>query len=433
MPCPLVPLVREKECALQCNCRPLTRLTRLSRLRPLRSDVKPENLLCSRRDGFDRVKLADFGSAMVLPPEGCAAVDPVAQGTTLYSPPEVLAGKTYSYAADMWASGITTYVLLSGNFPFGSTADAIGSSASFEGEAWVGASRAREFISSLLLHEPTRRPTALQARHHPWLLSRPRVHASSQGTTQEWLSGVSACIQQGPTQGTTSLPAHLVPLPQHHHQQPSQPPSPMFTPAVLPTLSTGVALGLPPPFPLVAAPSLDFECAPPVAAGSASSATSTAATSISPSPPPTDRVSPRTPPSHVPASLSPLKRARPPTHRPPTHAPAREATHALCGAPSEGGGELPSLNGSQSLLPPPPPAKKRHCLRSPWRSPMVPEAWPCAIELQMALVPFSDEQPPAARCPRLLAGVMPTPLHVLDNHAHALLPPAGESGRAAAS
>ena len=58
---------------------------RLSRLRPLRSDVKPENLLCSRRDGFDRVKLADFGSAMVLPPEGCAAVDPVAQGTTLYS------------------------------------------------------------------------------------------------------------------------------------------------------------------------------------------------------------------------------------------------------------------------------------------------------------------------------------------------------------
>jgi hypothetical protein len=62
-----------------------------------------------------------------------------------------------------------------------------------------------------------------------------------------------------------------------------------------------------------------------------------------------------------------------------------------------------------------------------------PEAWPCAIELKTALVPFSDEQPPAARCPRLLAGVMPTPLHVLDNHAHALLPPAGESGRAAAS
>ena len=422
------PLFASKECELQCTRRLLTRLARLSRLRPLRSDVKPENLLCSRRDGFDRVKLADFGSAMVLPPEGCAAVDPVAQGTTLYSPPEVLAGKTYSYAADMWASGITTYVLLSGNFPFGSTADAIGSSASFEGEAWVGASRAREFISSLLLHEPTRRPTALQARHHPWLLSRPRVHAACEGTTQGWLSGVSACTQDGPTQGTASLPAYLVPLPQHHHQPPAQPPSPMFTPAVLPTLSTGVALGLPPPFPLVAAPSHDFECAPPVAAGSASSATSTAATSISPSPPPTDRVSPRTPPSHVPTSESPVKRGRPPTH-----APVREEAHAFCGAPSEGGGELPSLNGSQSLLPPPPPAKKRRCLRSPWRSPMVPEAWPCALELKTALEPFSDEHPPAACCPRLLAGVLPSPLYVLDNHAHALLPPAGEGGRVAAS
>ena len=73
-----------------------------------RRDIKPENLLCSRRDGVDRVKLADFGSAMLLPPDGCAAVDPVAQGTTLYSPPEVLLGKTYSYAADMWATGITT-------------------------------------------------------------------------------------------------------------------------------------------------------------------------------------------------------------------------------------------------------------------------------------------------------------------------------------
>ena len=64
------PLFASKECALQCTRRLLTRLARLSRLRPLRSDVKPENLLCSRRDGFDRVKLADFGSAMVLPPEG---------------------------------------------------------------------------------------------------------------------------------------------------------------------------------------------------------------------------------------------------------------------------------------------------------------------------------------------------------------------------
>jgi serine/threonine protein kinase len=73
-----------------------------------RSDVKPENLLCSRVDGVDVVKLADFGSAVQLPPEGIAAVDPVAQGTTLYSPPEVLQGQAFSCTADIWAAGITT-------------------------------------------------------------------------------------------------------------------------------------------------------------------------------------------------------------------------------------------------------------------------------------------------------------------------------------
>jgi serine/threonine protein kinase len=70
--------------------------------------VKPENLLWERRAGADRIKLADFGSAVLLPPTGVTTVDPVAQGTTLYSSPEVLLGKTYSYAADLWATGITT-------------------------------------------------------------------------------------------------------------------------------------------------------------------------------------------------------------------------------------------------------------------------------------------------------------------------------------
>lgn len=175
-------------------------------------DVKPENLLCDWRDGVDHVKLADFGSASLLPPEGFAAVDPVAQGTTLYSSPEVLLGKRFSCAADMWATGITTcalaqphppcrrtprvpapaqntreeldgtqaglsslvwfarrYVLISGNFPFGNTSDALSSRASFEGEVWsLSTPWPMKFISALLRHDPSKRATASESLEHAW-------------------------------------------------------------------------------------------------------------------------------------------------------------------------------------------------------------------------------------------------------------------------
>ena len=133
-------------------------------------DVKPENLLCATVDGVDVVKLADFGSAIQLPPSGVAAVDPVAQGTTLYSPPEVLHGHAYTCKADIWAAGITAYVLITGYFPFGSAADAISSSASFGSNSWRPVSmRAREFIQDLLDDEPSSRPTAEESLSHAWV------------------------------------------------------------------------------------------------------------------------------------------------------------------------------------------------------------------------------------------------------------------------
>jgi serine/threonine protein kinase len=136
----------------------------------LRSDIKPENLLCSIVDGLEVVKLADFGSAVQLDHTGTASVDPVAQGTTLYSPPEVLNGLSYSCAADIWAAGITAYVLISGYFPFGCAADALSSHPSFDGEGWLPVSvRARDFILDLLQHDPAFRPSAQEALLLPWL------------------------------------------------------------------------------------------------------------------------------------------------------------------------------------------------------------------------------------------------------------------------
>ena len=139
-----------------------------------RSDVKPENLLSSFVDGIEVVKLADFGSAVRLDHTGVAEVDPVAQGTTLYSPPEVLHGRCYTFAADVWAAGITTYVLISGYFPFGCTDDALSAHPSFEGDNWREVPlRAKDFILECLQHDPAFRPSAEESMMLPWL----RYHA----------------------------------------------------------------------------------------------------------------------------------------------------------------------------------------------------------------------------------------------------------------
>ncbi len=139
--------------------------------RVARSDVKPENLLCGLDGGLGDIKLADFGSAMRLPASGSAPVDTVAQGTTLYSPPEVLQGMVFTTAADIWAAGITAYVLVSGYFPFGCAADALTHSAAFDAAAWRQKSSSRQvrgFISGALRHKPPSRPTAREAARHEW-------------------------------------------------------------------------------------------------------------------------------------------------------------------------------------------------------------------------------------------------------------------------
>lgn len=148
----------------------LRALSWLHEMRICHGDVKPDNLLCARVDGVDIIKLADFGSAVQMPPEGIATVDPIAQGTRSYSPPEVLQGQAFSYSADIWSAGVTTYALLSGCFPFHHVEDVLHSTARFDGATWRAISlHACGFIRSLLQHEPCRRPSANEALCHPWL------------------------------------------------------------------------------------------------------------------------------------------------------------------------------------------------------------------------------------------------------------------------
>jgi serine/threonine protein kinase len=83
-------------------------------------DIKPDNILLGRDDV---VYLSDFGVADVFENFGGAADVSGTRGTTMFFAPELLDTEngeaTDGKAVDVWALGLTFYVLLYGQFPWG--------------------------------------------------------------------------------------------------------------------------------------------------------------------------------------------------------------------------------------------------------------------------------------------------------------------------
>lgn len=76
-------------------------------------DIKPANLLL---DQYDRLKLADFGLSQVLN-EGQLMRQRA--GSRPYMAPEILHNQPYDpFKADVWALGVTWYVLMMGRLPW---------------------------------------------------------------------------------------------------------------------------------------------------------------------------------------------------------------------------------------------------------------------------------------------------------------------------
>ncbi|KAI6239675.1 Immunoglobulin I-set domain protein [Aphelenchoides fujianensis] len=138
-------------------------------------DLKPENILFVSRQS-DRLKLIDFGLASKLDPNNPVKVT---TGTAEFASPELVRGDPVSFATDMWAVGVLTYILISGLSPFcgenddetlkhvregdWSMNDAIFSSIS---------DSAKDFIRKLLVMNTSGRMTVHEALEHPWLEER---------------------------------------------------------------------------------------------------------------------------------------------------------------------------------------------------------------------------------------------------------------------
>lgn len=78
-------------------------------------DLKPQNLLLSTNDRNAVLKIADFGFARSLQPQGLAET---LCGSPLYMAPEIMQSRKYDAKADLWSVGTILFQLVTGNPPF---------------------------------------------------------------------------------------------------------------------------------------------------------------------------------------------------------------------------------------------------------------------------------------------------------------------------
>ncbi|XP_064481421.1 serine/threonine-protein kinase DCLK1-like [Ornithodoros turicata] len=136
-------------------------------------DIKPENLLVGTHS---HLKLADFGLAVEMPPDGSALF--TVCGTPTYVAPEILAETGYGLNVDIWAMGVIMYILLCGFPPFVSQTNnqdelfdrILTGQFEFMSPYWDEISdSAKELIRGMLHVDIHERFTASRVLSHPWL------------------------------------------------------------------------------------------------------------------------------------------------------------------------------------------------------------------------------------------------------------------------
>ena len=158
-----------------------------------------------------------------------------------------------SFASDLWAVGIITYLLLSGVSPFRGQNDRetlqriqMGD-IDFDFELWQNISReAKHFVANLLVYKPEERMSVRQALAHPWLqiLKQPGIEISEQyqisterlrtyyGTLKEWYANASCdyLFRRRPLAGAFTHPSCMVYPTGDQEPEPEPEPAPVPLP-----------------------------------------------------------------------------------------------------------------------------------------------------------------------------------------------------------
>jgi len=144
-------------------------------LKIVHRDIKGENFLCNRPDIGDpecQIALADFGTAVRIE-QGDQLSGQV--GTPPFWAPEVWAGR-YAFPADVWAVGVTAYILLAGVLPFEGEEEIC--KPQVPGKSYVmvpsyATHPCADFIGRCLTKDAQSRPAAAQMARHAWMSTPP--------------------------------------------------------------------------------------------------------------------------------------------------------------------------------------------------------------------------------------------------------------------
>ena len=140
-------------------------------------DLKLENFLFTNRDADSELKMIDFGLSKHFK---FGEVQHQAVGTPYTVAPEVIRG-SYDERCNVWAIGVITYLLLSGDPPFGGCggpeplmevrSNILSGQYVFEPEdIWRNVSKqATDFIKALLVTNPDDRPNSEIAQNLEWI------------------------------------------------------------------------------------------------------------------------------------------------------------------------------------------------------------------------------------------------------------------------
>jgi serine/threonine protein kinase/acetyl esterase/lipase len=142
-------------------------------------DLKPENILLRGKSEPSEIVISDFGLSRFIPEDGHMLM--TACGSPQYVAPEVLLGRGYDAAVDIWSGGVIAYCLLAGYTPFYGEdqptlfQQILAMKVEFEPEYWGDVSDiARDFILRCLCPRE-KRMTAKEALAHPYLADLPPI------------------------------------------------------------------------------------------------------------------------------------------------------------------------------------------------------------------------------------------------------------------